>query len=102
MKNRRRELSVLTAIAALLLMLAIIAPGFFTLTNQADLALANMPVFLIAIGMTLVVLTGNIDISVGSVFAICSVAAGVLAKAGLPLPLAAAGSCLAGALMGAF
>ena len=37
---------------------------------------------LVAIGMTLVIVTGEIDISVGSIFAICAVAAGVLAKAG--------------------
>ena len=38
-------------------------------------------------GTTLVILTGNIDISVGSVFAICSVVAGVAAKAAVPMPL---------------
>ena len=40
--------------------------------------------------MTLVILTGEIDISVGSVFAICGVAAGLLAKAGLPMPFVVA------------
>jgi rhamnose transport system permease protein len=41
-----------------------------------------MPVMLIALGMTLVVLTGEIDISVGSVFAVCSVVMGVCARTG--------------------
>ena len=50
--------------------------------------------------MTLVILTGQIDISVGSVFAICGVAAGLLAKAGLPLLLVIAGACLTGAASG--
>ena len=36
--------------------------------------LANLPVLIVALGMTLVILTGEIDISVGSVFAICGVA----------------------------
>ena len=40
---------------------------------------ANMPVLIVAIGMTLIILSGQIDISVGSQFAICSMAAGVLA-----------------------
>ena len=39
--------------------------------------MANMPVLIVALGMTLVILTGQIDISVGSQFAICSVIAGV-------------------------
>jgi rhamnose transport system permease protein len=51
--------------------------------------------------MTLVILSGEIDISVGSQFAICSVAAGVFAKMGLPAPLAGLAACLAGAMMGA-
>ena len=50
-----------------------------------------MPVLIVALGMTLIVLTGQIDISVGSMFAFCAVAAGVLAKAGVPMPLRARG-----------
>jgi rhamnose transport system permease protein len=51
--------------------------------------------------MTLVILTGQIDISIGSQFAICSVAAGLLAKAGFPLPAVTATVLLAGAGLGA-
>jgi rhamnose transport system permease protein len=57
-------------------------------------------VLVIALGMTLVILTGEIDISIGSTFAICSVVAGLLAKAGWPIALAAAAACLAGAAIG--
>lgn len=96
-----RELSVAAAIAALILLLAIRAPGYFGSENLADVFMTNVPVLLIAIGMTLVILTGQIDISVGSMFAVCSVAAGVFAKAGLPMPVAAAAACLTGALFGA-
>jgi rhamnose transport system permease protein len=60
-----------------------------------------MPVLIVALGVTLVILTGQIDISSGSVFAICSVVAGVLAKAGFPAPVAALGACIAGASFGA-
>ena len=97
----RREISVAIAIVALSIVLAFVAPGFFTLQNQTDLLLTNMPVLIVALGMTLVILAAQIDISVGSVFAVCSVAAGVLAKAGLPTPLAGASACLIGAIFGA-
>src|SRR6266545_3405120 len=60
-----------------------------------------MPVLIVALGMVLVIVTGQIDISVGSQFAICSVTAGVFARMGMPMPLAAATACLVGALMGA-
>jgi len=101
MAERRREASVALAIAALAMVLAVAAPGFFARDNLADLFLANLPVLIVALGMTLVILTGQIDISVGSVFAICGVAAGLLAKVGLPMPVVALAACLVGALLGA-
>lgn len=96
----RREASVALAILALGAVLAVVAPGFFARDNLADLFLANMPVLIAALGMTLVILTGHIDISVGSLFAICAVASGLLSKAGLPLPLVALAVCALGALLG--
>jgi rhamnose transport system permease protein len=96
----RRELSVLAAIAALAAVLAIVAPGYFARDNLRDLFLANTPVLIAALGVTLVVLSGQIDISVGSVFAICGVMAGLLAKAGLPAGAAVLAACLIGATLG--
>jgi rhamnose transport system permease protein len=98
--RHRREVSVAIAIAALAIVLSAVSPAFFSPENLLDLFLANMPVLVVAIGMTLVVLTGQIDISAGSVFAICGVAAGLLAKADLPLALVAAGTCAAGVALG--
>jgi rhamnose transport system permease protein len=98
--QRRRELSVALATAALCAVLAVAAPGFFARDNLADLFLANMPVLIAALGMTLIILTGHIDISVGSMFAICAVSAGLLAKTGLPLPLVAILTCGIGAALG--
>jgi len=100
MTDRRREVSVALAIAALALLLAVEAPAFFSRDNLADLFLASLPVLIVALGMTLVILTGQIDISVGSVFAICGVAAGIVAKAGLPMPIVAITACLVGAALG--
>src|SRR2546423_8435743 len=97
----RREISVAIAILILAMVLGFLAPGFFTARNLSDLLLANMPVLIVALGMTLVILCGQIDISVGSVFAICSVAAGELANMGLPTPLAGAAACAIGAPVGA-
>ena len=97
---RAREVSVASAIAALALILAVAAPGYFAPGNLNDMFLANLPVLLVALGMTVVIATGEIDISVGSMFAICGVVAGILAKAGLPVWLACLGGCAAGAALG--
>jgi rhamnose transport system permease protein len=100
-KRFRSEISVAVAIAALLIVLGFVAPSFFTRENLSDLVLANMPVLIVALGMTLVILTGHIDISVGTMFAICSVAAGEFAKLGLPALGAGLAACAIGALLGA-
>ena len=81
--------------------LAVAAPGFFARDNLRDLFLANLPVLIVALGMTLVILTGQIDISVGSQFAICGVVAGLLAKAGLPMPVVALAACARRRALGA-
>ena len=100
MRNKH-QISVAIVIAALAAVLAFVAPGYFSGENLSDLFLANIPVALVALGMTLVILTGQIDISVGSVFAICSVAAGIVAKSQMPVPAAALAACLVGAGLGA-
>jgi len=101
LRNRQREISIAAAILAIAAVLAIAAPSFFTFDNLRDLLLANVPVLIVAVGMTLIILTAQIDISVGSQFAICSVAAGVFAVAGLPTVAALLGAVFAGALLGA-
>src|SRR4051794_8077988 len=98
---RARELPPAIALAAVLLAVLVVAPSFFGAGNLRDLALNNAPVLLVSIGMTLVILVGEIDISVGSQFAVCSVAAGVLAKAGVPIVLVPFVVLLVGAGMGA-
>jgi rhamnose transport system permease protein len=97
----RREIAVAVAILVLAAVLAILRPSYFSPENLNDLLLANLPVLITAIGMTLVVLTGEIDISVGSTFAVCSVAAGAFAKFGLSIPWVALATCVAGTTIGA-
>jgi rhamnose transport system permease protein len=97
----KRELSAALAYAALLALVAFIAPSFFSGANLRDLALNNAPALIVATGMTLVILAGEIDISVGSQFAVCSVAVAWLAKVGVPLPALPLCVCVIGATLGA-
>jgi len=101
LKRYKRELSAGLAYAVLLVVVAIIAPSFFSGANLRDLALNNAPVLLVSVAMSLVILTGQIDISVGSLFAVASVAAGWLAKSGIPIALLLPIVVLIGASMGA-
>jgi rhamnose transport system permease protein len=101
LSGHSREVAVALVNVAILLLVAIATHGFFTADNLLDLFLANMPVILIALGMTLVIVTGQIDISVGSVFAVCSVLAGMTARAGAPLLVYVLVTCVAGTACGA-
>ena len=97
----RREAGVALAIVILMAVLAVVAPDFFTAENLNDVFLANLPVLIVALGLTFLIVAGEIDISIGSAFAVCGVAAGLLAKMNVPLGLVALGACAIGAALGA-
>jgi rhamnose transport system permease protein len=97
----RREWPSLIALLLLYAFLAVAAPQFFSLQNLRDLALTNVPVLLVAAGMTLVIVVAEIDISVGSLFAVVSVCCGFVAKAGVPVPLVSIAAIIMGSALGA-
>jgi rhamnose transport system permease protein len=97
----KRELAAAVAFAVLLVLVGIAAPSFFSAANLRDLAVNNASTLLIAVGMTAVILVGEIDISVGSQFAVCTVVAGELAKAGGSVGLLLPYLLVIGATMGA-
>ncbi len=101
MGSYRRELSVAAAYVALLALLAVAAPRFYRADQLRAFAVSNAAVLVAAVGMTLVILCRQIDISIGSIFSICGVVAGLLARAGAPMALVGIGTLTAGGLLGA-
>jgi len=104
MKRYFRELSVLGVLGLLLALLAWRAPDFYQPQPLLSLLTREAPSLVVACGMALVIMTRQIDISVGSQFSVCSVVAGVLAAKGVPLygvlPLAVALGSVLGAMNG--
>jgi len=96
-----RELSVLGALVAVLVSLAIFAPAFFQPQPLLSLVTREAPALVVACGMAVIIITRQIDISVGSQFSVCSVCAGLLAAHSWPLALVLPVSIGAGALLGA-
>lgn len=96
----QREAAVALSYLVLVAFVTILAPSFLQSTNLRDLAMNNASVLIVAIGMTLVILSGEIDISVGSQFAVCTYVAGWLAKAGVAPVLLLPMVVLIGAIMG--
>ena len=99
-ENHGRELAALGALGVILAALAVVAPAFFDPTNLRDLLLDNATVLIAAVGMTCVILAREIDISIGSQFAIAGVVTGLLFKQGLPMAAVVPIVLLLGALMG--
>ena len=97
----KRELSVTVAYALLLILLAVAAPSFYQGDKLRSILVSSAPVLVAVVGMTLVILTRHIDISIGSQFSICAVTVGLLAQAGLPMPVVALGALVTGAGLGA-
>jgi len=105
MINFKKLLGILEVrMAGLTLLLAIIlsvsSPYFLTSSNLFNLLDQSVVIGIVAIGMTFVILTGGIDLSVGSVAGLTGIILG-LALREMPIPLAVALAVFAGACIGA-
>lgn len=99
---KNRELSALFAIVALFAVLVALNPAYFSLQTLAMIFASSQILCLLALGATLVMLTRNIDVSVGSTVGLCAIAVGVALNNGYGLATAIAFALAIGALAGAF
>lgn len=98
----------LGALAVILLIDSLVAPHFFSIHIQdgrlfgsvVDIFNRGAPVALLALGMTLVIATGGIDLSVGAVMAIAGATAATMTSAGYPLVYILGAALAVGALCG--
>lgn len=91
MKNTMKYMSELTTVIALIILMAVITiinSNFLTANNLLNLLLQVTSNALIAFGMTFVILTGGIDLSVGSILALSSALTAGLLGSGMPVTLA--------------
>lgn len=95
-----REIGILGALGLMLLVLAVFIPQFRDLQNITNITRNFSFVGIVAMGMTLVILTGGIDLSVGSVWGMTAVIVAFLLTHGWPVPLAILVSLLAAAGIG--
>ncbi len=82
------------------LVLGLLSPYFFTVNNVLQITLQAAVMALIAAGETFVIISGGIDLSVGSIFAFSAMVAGVATRDGLGLGGAIIFGLGAGALLG--
>ncbi len=103
---RMRETGLILIILALFIAMSFASPYFLTWTNMRAMAMAFAVEGIVVVGMTILLISGGIDLSVGSVTALAMVIAGLLFLNGMDPWLASAiaiAACTAiGALMGFF
>lgn len=96
-----KKSSVFFILFLILVILAVLSPEFFTVQNLATVALQTSLIALVGIGMTFTIITGGIDLSVGSVVALCgALAAGLAVRNHIPSYPAMLAAIAAGGLIG--
>jgi putative multiple sugar transport system permease protein len=106
-KDHLREYGMLVALVAIIAFFAIYSaltgrPTFVSASNLTNLFLQNSYVIIMAIGMLMIIITGNIDLSVGSVVGfIGAVGAVLMVLYDLPVPVAVVICLFVGAAIGA-
>ncbi len=107
-KNSVSKFQSLIALVVLCIVLSLLTDKFFTAANGVNVLRQVAVNVCIATGMTLIVLTGGIDLSVGSILALCGAITAGLLKNGIQFPSAdlfvgftIVGAILAGLIVGA-
>jgi ribose transport system permease protein len=97
---RIRELVLLLVVLLTGAVLWILSPSFATWSNLTSVAIGFAPEAVIAVGMTILIVSGGFDLSVGSLMALCGVIAGLVMKSGWGIALGMACGLALGAFCG--
>jgi ribose transport system permease protein len=95
-----RELGTLSGLLLLCVALWAATPYFATVSNLTNVLEQSAIIGTLAVGMTFVILTGGIDLSVGSIVALAGVVFGLTLRAGAPAVVSAIAALATGALCG--
>ena len=100
---RVRELGILAALALVVIVTTAVNPRFLSVQSIRDLLLNASIIALLTVGQTLVVVTRNVDLSVGSVLGLTAFMTGTLfvGRPGLPVVVAVVAGVLVGVVCGA-
>ena len=101
LRERIVEQKTLIALVVMIVVVSFLSPNFFTTGNILNILRQTAVNAIIAVGMTLVILTAGIDLSVGSVLALCGAVGASLIAREIPVFVAVAAALGAGAMLGA-
>ena len=95
-----REVTALGFIVVMFLGVGAVNPGFLTSSNILLLFNSSVVYTVVALGIALVIMTGEIDVSVGSILGMAAAVSGSMLRDGKPWPLAIAAALAVGLAVG--
>lgn len=99
-KEILKRYNVLVLLIFFIVVASIASENFFSLKNFMNILRAYAAPGIMAIGMTFVVLTGGIDLSVGSLAALAGMISGILLSKGMPVGVAVIAAVASGVILG--
>ncbi|HWM35545.1 MAG TPA: ABC transporter permease [Streptomyces sp.] len=99
--SRVRQLLAFASLVAIFVFFSVASPNFLNYSNVTSMLFSTVVIGTLALGATFVIVTGGIDLSVGTGMALCAVMGGVMiVNTGLPVWLGVLGTLLFGGLIG--
>nr|WP_300146663.1 ABC transporter permease [Propionicimonas sp.] len=95
-----REAGVAALAVVVWIVVAIVVKGFTTATTAYYMGLDLFPIIMLALPMTMIIITGEVDLSIGSMTGLASVVVGILYSWGVSIPIAVVVAIVVGALGG--
>ena len=101
LKQRLQQLLAFASLIAIFAFFSILSPNFLNYGNVTNILFSTVVIGTLALGTTFVIITGGIDLSIGTGMALCAVMSGVfIVNLGVPLPLGVLGAVAFGGLIG--
>lgn len=100
--TKSRAFFAFVGVVSLSLILSLVSPYFFTTSNILNVFRQVSIISIVAVGMTCVIISGGIDLSVGSTLALSSVLVAILLKQGMSMMVSIMAGILLGGLIGLF
>jgi ribose/xylose/arabinose/galactoside ABC-type transport system permease subunit len=96
----KQKAVLLSILAMIVIAMSFLSPKFLQIGNFQNILLQLAPLIIIASAANLLMITGNFDLSIGSVLAFSAIMHAYMTKAGLPIPLSIAVTCVLAVLWG--
>ena len=95
-----KETGILLGLIGLIIVFSLTSPVFLTLNNMVNIVRQISLMGIMAVGMTMVIVSGEFDLSVGSIYGMAGIILALLMTSGVPIWLAVVIALLSGAMAG--